>query len=173
MDTNELISKYSIKKVGDQMKISPAYGKKVVPVDELEEIKARKPEIMVELTARATAAAKREANIAAIEGIDAIISAQNAEEHYSRAFDRMMENESNDGARPPHKPTVSSAEMINKYPRAAAYLQAEGWTMSSNLDKYCAGKKALERIINGEDYTQVIAEMEAEWSAAAEKHVWD
>lgn len=173
MEVNEIISKYSIKKAGDQMKISPAYGKKVIPSNELEEIKAKKSEIMAELTARAKAVAKREANIMGIKGIDLIISAQNAEEHYSREFNRMMEDEGNDGAFAPTKPMISVAEVEAKYPRAAAYLKAENWTMSSNLDKYCAGKDALERIINGEDYAKVIAEMEAEWSAAVKKHVWD
>ena len=65
----------------------------------------------------------------------------------------------------PKKPIVSVAELKKRFPRAAAYITAEGWSRSSNSGKRQAGKKALERIIAGENHEQVLADMEAEWNA--------
>ena len=60
-----------------------------------------------------------------------------------------------------------------KYPRASAYLKADSWSDASNFEKASAGKKALERIINGEDHALVLLDMQEEWSKACESHLWD
>ena len=36
-----------------------------------------------------------------------------------------------------------------------------------------AGIKAKERIINGEDYNEVIKDMKAEWDEYIKDHLWD
>lgn len=73
----------------------------------------------------------------------------------------------------PTKPAVSITELYEKYPKAAAMLQAEAYSSASNVAKSSAGRKARERIIDGEDYTQVIADMEKEWTDYCDEHVWD
>ena len=60
-----------------------------------------------------------------------------------------------------------------KYPAAAAYLKAEGYWMSDHYAKSSAGKKAMEIIAAGGDYQKAIADMEAEWKAHCEQHLWD
>jgi len=143
----------------------------------LEEIKAKKSEILAYLAEKeAQEEARRQAKkakIAAIEGLEEINNAINAETEYNRAFNKMMEDESNDGVFPPKKPAINSADLKQKYPRAAAYIKAENWSFADHYVKSAAGKKAKERIVNGEDYKTVITEMEKEFSDHCMEHIWD
>ena len=50
-------------------------------------------------------------------------------------------------------------ELRAKYPRAAAYLEAERWIYSQNPVKVRLAARALEKIIDGEDPEAVIQEM--------------
>jgi hypothetical protein len=59
------------------------------------------------------------------------------------------------------------------YPVANAYLTAESWSCAAHHVKSSAGRKAKERIRNGEDYIKVLEEMEAEFKAYCEDHIWD
>lgn len=69
---------------------------------------------------------------------------------------------------------ASLEELVRKYPRANAYMKAESYAYSSsNNARAAAGKKALERILNGEDYKQAIADMKKEWCDYCEEHVFD
>jgi len=95
-----------------------------------------------------------------------------AQEQYEYERQKRWESESLSSIIP-QKPIVSVAELKTRFPRAAAYVKAENWTLSNNSGKRQAGKKALERIINGENHDQVIAEMEAEWNAYTKQHIWD
>ena len=114
--------------------------------------------------------AKIEANV---PGLAALTAAINDEYRYHEEFERMMEDENNDGARPPRKPAISSDDLRPQYPVAAAYLKAESWKYADHYAKSAAGQKAMERIASGEDYTQALNDMEAEWSAHCNAHVWD
>ncbi len=58
-----------------------------------------------------------------------------------------------------------------EYPLAAAYAKAENYSMARNDLKSNAGTRAMRAIENGADPMRAVAEMEAEWSAAAEKAV--
>ena len=142
-----------------------------------EEIKAKKLEILTyiaEQEEQKQAAYKiREAKIAAIEGLTELQNAINAELSYSKAFNRMMEDEYNDGVNPPSKPKNSSTELKQKYPRAAAYIKAENWKYANHYAKSAAGSKAVERIINGENWNIVITEMEQEFSDYCKENIWN
>ena len=141
------------------------------------EVKAKKQEILAYLRKKEAdekaARDARQEKIDSIEGLKEIERAQMDEERYSRQFNRMMDDEFNDGARPPRRPKANSIELRRRYPRAAAYLKAESWEYASNYAKASAGKKALERIINGEDYSKVLEDMDAEWSAHCARRAWD
>lgn len=172
-DLQYLIDVCQLKSHGDKIEIrNRKHGAK-----HIEEIKARRQEILdyfaQEQAAAEAARKERQDKIDAIEGLRELETAIDAERRYNAAFNAMMSNEYNDGACPPAQPKASPAELKTKYPRAAAYLKAEAWTLASHYAKYGAGKRAKERIINGEDYAQVIADMEAEWSAHCKEHVWD
>ena len=71
----------------------------------------------------------------------------------------------------PNPIAVQPEDVEKKYPKAAAYVEAEKYSKADNYDKANAGKKAMERIVAGENYETVIAEMKAEWLADAEKAV--
>lgn len=72
---------------------------------------------------------------------------------YHSQFERMMENENNDGVNPPaplDKAIHQAAyDLAAQYPRAVLYLRAEGYTVASNVNKYAAGKRAMEIIATG------------------------
>lgn len=178
---NGLISRWNIHLAPDGERIA-IYSRPSAAI--LEEIVSLKPQIMAELrqrkateeeleAAEEVACRARQAKIAAIEGLKAIENAIAAEEAYAEAFDRMMDDEYNDGVNPPSRPKESSKELKAKYPRAAAYIKAENWSFASNYAKAGAGSKAKERIINGEDYNTVLADMDAEWSVHCQEHIWD
>lgn len=50
-------------------------------------------------------------------------------------------------------------ELRAKYPRAAAYVEAERWIYSQNPVKVRLAARALEKILDGEDPEAVIQEM--------------
>jgi len=175
MTIQELIQKCGIKEhSGNQIMVD-----KTKVGSHLEEIKARKEEILSYFAAQhaavETARKDREAKINAIEGLNELQEAIEAEVEHHAAFTRMMENEgqSGNGALLPSLPEVSSKDLKAQYPRAAAYLKAQNYSLASNYAKASAGKKALERIIKGEDYEKVLADMEAEWSAHCEGNMWN
>lgn len=118
------------------------------------------------------AMAARNAKLAAIEGLEELQDARNAEANYHHEVNRRFEDEALSSIMPA-RPKVSAKDVAAKYPRAAAYVKAEGWTYASNYAKNAAGRKAVERILEGEDYAQVLAEMDAEWSAHVRDHAWD
>ena len=145
--------------------------------ENFEEIKAKKQEILnyfAEKAAKKEAIEKaRQEKIDAIEGLKEIRAAIEAEERYAYLFEKMTEDEYNDGVNPPTKPTVSLAELRAKYPQAAAYIKAENWSYAAHYKKSSCGLHAMNQIREGEDYQKAIAEMEKEWSAYCEEHIWD
>lgn len=168
MTTQEMISKYNITLHNDTQIAVGRNPKSLKPAEKQALVDA-KPEILAylkaEKQAKEYAAKARTAAINAIEGLDAIRKAMHQEYLYDKAFNRMMESE--DGCiNPPAPPKVSSDELKQEYPRAAAYIKADDWATSSNMERRIPGKKALERIINGEDYNIAIADMDAEHAQA-------
>ena len=81
------------------------------------------------------------------------------------------ENGGGVGVRP--KPKYDMDSLHAKYPRAKAYLNAQDFAASANDAKAAAGRKALEAIINGEDYARAVSTMEAEWKSHVASHIWD
>lgn len=117
------------------------------------------------------AAAARQAKIDAIPGLTEIRAAKNDLVEWHREFNESFENVGGLGVRP--KPAVDIATLKAQFPRAAAYLEAEAWSYGAHYAKVSAGKKALEKIINGEDYEKALAEMDKEWTAYCNEHAWD
>lgn len=108
----------------------------------------------------------------AIEGLQELEDASIAWKEYYIAYRRFIEDDAEGKA--PKKPEASLEELVRKYPRANAYMKAESYAYSSsNNARAAAGKKALERILNGEDYKQAITDMKKEWRDYCEEHVFD
>lgn len=104
----------------------------------------------------ADAKAKVKADLeAAVPGLSILRAAKNAAQYeadrYHQQFQHMMEDENNDGARPPIGEDKSLAEqassLASEYPRAALYLKAErqyeSTSWADNTGKGAAGKKSM------------------------------
>jgi hypothetical protein len=125
------------------------YGLQVYPATEWDAIQAQK---------RTEQDAALEAAVPGLaEAIRLSDAAYNERERYSRAFDRMMADEYNDGARPPKPEDKIIGEKftahLTAHPRAALYLKAKGQHESShwadNTGKGAAGQKAMDILAAG------------------------
>ncbi len=78
-------------------------------------------------------------------------AAYNEDCRYDQQFEKMMEDEQNDGVNPPaaYNKQQTASVLAAQFPRAAVYLKAEGYLQASNDKKYSAGKKAMEIIATG------------------------
>ena len=156
--------------VGDKMAVSPRdKAIKLVKAHpaEVQEIKAA---LMAEEAEERETAERRRAFRAAIPGLAEIEAADEAFFAYRRAFARGMD--SGDGVYP-KPPKENTDELRERYPMAAAMLRAESYSRAANYHKASAGRKAVERILDGEDWKKAISDMEAEWDAAVSEHMWD
>ena len=94
----------------------------------------------------------------AIEGVAEIKAAIKASFNYHQAKmelergDRFIED------MPKHNPGEIQ-EMKRKYPRAAAFLEAERWVNSGVPIKVRLGSQGCQRILDGEDYNTVLDDM--------------
>jgi hypothetical protein len=98
---------------------------------------------------RAKAEAKKQEMDKKIPGLSVLQAAYADEEEYREAFTRMMEDEQNDGVRPPKAPRHNIAELEQQYPAAAIYIKADGYEGASNYLKSAAGKKAKALLLEG------------------------
>jgi len=110
---------------------------------------------------------------AACPGIEELRAAYDDVARYHEQMERMMADEGNDGARPP-RPIKGDVDALRaKYPAAASYLRAESWSYADHYAKSGAGRRAMVRIEAGDNHAQVMADMEREWSAHCNAHIWD
>lgn len=106
-------------------------------------------------------------------GIYELVAAIDDEDNYHEAFERMMEDEHNDGAKPPKQPALSTERAAEMYPIASAYLTICNYTDADpssqvGYDKRSAGTWAIEQLEAGRDVIQVRDEMMARYQAARE-----
>lgn len=174
MTTEELIKRYGLEVIRDG-RICAHNGDLIKKDDADGEIRARLDEVReylkAEKEAAETARKERQAKIDAIEGLKELQKAISDWNEYHYKFNKCLASEF--AARFPQKPESDIDELKAQYPRATAYLIAEGWTYSSNHEKSSIGKRALEKIINNENYEETIKKMKEEWSANCDKHMWD
>lgn len=102
--------------------------------------------------------AERKAKVAAIEGLAEIRAAIVASIKYHQAKTR-FENGDIDFEDVPKHNTNEISDLRKKYPRAAAYLEAERWICTKNPVKVRLGSRAMEKILDGEDPFAVLDEM--------------
>lgn len=155
---------------GDMMAISPREKAiKLVKAHpaEVQEIKAA---LLAEQTEERETAERRRNFRAAIPGLKELETAREAQAAYREAFARAVD--SGDGIYPA-KPQSDPAELSVQYPMAAAMLRAESYSRAANYRKASAGRKAVERILDSEDWEKAISDMETEWHEAALEHMRD
>lgn len=169
----EIIKKYNLKVVdGDKLSASQILRKHK---DDEEFVKSHKQEIIrfikAEEEAARKAAAERRAKIDSIPGLKELQTAIHEHQEYNYEFSKFIENDAI--GKCPAKPTSDIGALKSAYPRAAAYIEAESYMDAAHYVKASAGKKAKERIINGDDPETVIADMESEWKNYCDEHIWD
>lgn len=156
--------------MGDKMAVSPRdKAVKLVKAHpaEMQEIKVA---MLAEQTEERETAERRRNFRAAIPGLKELETAREAQATYREAFARAVD--SGDGIYPA-KPKSDPAELSARYPMAVAMLRAESYSCAANYRKASAGRKAVERILDGEDWEKAISDMEAEWQEAVSEHMWD
>ena len=175
----ELISKYDIFDPQNGAGTIGIRNKEAVMRDSgaLEEIKAKKPEILAyfeaERQAEADAKAERERRIAEIDGLAEIKSAIAKLEKWEAEYERSFEGENAcGGLGVGQKPDTDIDALKKAYPRAAAYLAAEENAYSGNFEIAEIGKKSLEEVIYG-DYIAALRQMDEDVAAFAGRHIWD
>lgn len=143
--------------------------------DAMEVVRERKSEIYEYLVNRRNAenkaAEERQAKIDAIEGLKELKAARADIASWHEEFEKSFNDVGGLGVRA--KPNCDLKAMSEKYQRAAAYIKADAWSYAANFEKAAAGRKAKERIINGEEPDLVLREMEEEWDEACRSHIWD
>ena len=155
---------------GDMMAVSPRdKAVKLVKAHpaEVQEIKAA---LMAEEAEERETAERRRNFRAAIPGLKELEIAREAQAAYREAFARAVD--SGDGIYPA-KPKSDPAELSAQYPMAAAMLRAESYSRAANYHKASAGSKAVEHILDGDDWEKAVSDMEAEWHEATSEHMWD
>ena len=176
MTANELIKKYRITLATQNGKEGiMVYGMDAAKRDNaIEAIKAAKEEIKAYLKAEKAEqerkARERAERIAAIEGLNEIRSAIDDLESWQYEFDKSFDDVGGLGVR--QKPQYDIPAMKAKFPRAAAYLLAEEYSLKSNYELSAIGRKALETVIYG-DYSEAMTTMDAEIKEFADRHAWD
>ena len=101
---------------------------------------------------------ERRAKVAAIEGLAELRAAIKSWVNYHQAKALFERGEIDFEDVPAYKPGEIQ-ELQKKYPRAAAYLEAEKWIYSENPVKVRLAARALEKIVDGEDSTDALVEM--------------
>ena len=185
MTARELITKYDIilkRGLTDNGyepngKIIIRNGEECKQSGDYDTIIANKPEILNILMAEYNAGKERyqarQAKIKAIPGLDEITSALDDINSWHRELNESFEGEGGGGIGVRTKPKYDFDAMYARYPRAKAYLDALEFSRANNYIKAAAGSRALEAIINGDDYDDAIATMTAEWDAHCAKNMWD
>ena len=178
MNTQELIQRYKIALKIDEH--GQPTGNLIVyraGKTALAAIKTAKPEIVADLLAQREAGLRaeqdRQKKIAAIPGLREIEAARADLVNWKLEFDASFDSENGGGVGVRPKPKYDMDAMYAQYPRAKAYLDAQEFAASENDAKSAAGQKALESIINGENYEQAIHTMNSGWAAHCESHLWD
>lgn len=178
MTTQELIKQYRISLKLDEQG-QPNGNLMVCRADKsaLAAIKAAKPEIVAALLAQREACLRaeqeRQSKIDAIPGLREIKAARADLVNWKLEFDASFDGENGGGVGVRPKPKYDMDTLQAKYPRAKAYLDAQDFAASENAAKSAAGQKALEAIINGDDYALAISAMEAAWKDHVADHLWD
>lgn len=98
-------------------------------------------------------------NVPGIEEVrDAVDAAMNEDHRHNRQFNQMMDDEGNDGARPPRPINealwAKAHALQEKYPRAALYVQAEdqrdSGSWADNTGKSAAADTCIKMLESGE-----------------------
>ena len=116
---------------------------------------------------------ERQKKIQSITGLQEIRNAADEYTQYNRRLNRSFYGEGGGGVGVGQKPTANIAELKKKYPRAAAYLQAEKLSNASNYELQSIGREAVEKILSGKSYKKTLEEAKKKVSKLTDRWKWD
>lgn len=169
----EMIKKYNIKLNSDktQIMVDGKIGKSSTDTAWVKKHKAEIIDILLEKEAKEEAAREEyRQKLAAIEGLIELQNAMQEWSEYKSAMNRFIERDCIGEA--PEKPKATVSELKEKYPKAAAYVYADNWSYAAHYYKAILGERAKAKILDGEDYTEVILDMKEAWDDYT-KERWD
>lgn len=172
-EIRELVVKYDISEVDGNLKV---YMTNPVNKPDSDKIRSGKPEILEYLRNVKAQEQDRENRINAIEGLSEIRNCRWDWQKYNSESKNVMVYMMETGGvkkRTAEKPECTVKELMERFPRAAAYLEAESISLKTNFEMSDIGVKALERIIYEDDFESVIADMKKELDNLKSKHLWD
>ncbi len=158
VEIEAMIRKYAIILDGDKLAVRIRPRTQA----EIDVLRAARDEIAKYLTdvaaAEKAAYEARQARIRLnVPGLDEVREAIEASRRQHAAFERAMDR--GDG-RLPAATKIDLDTVKATFPRAAAYIKAESYSMASWDVKADAGRKAMERLEAGEDHIAVLADMD-------------
>lgn len=145
--------------------------------DVVPEITRRKAEIMAyferERREKEEKKKDRQDRIDSIDGLAEVKKAIQEKAEWQIRFNQSFEGEGAVGGLGVGEyPKHDIEGMLQKYPKAAAYLKAEEYKAKHNIELSIIGEKALNEVIFG-DYEKAMEDMERELKKFREKHLWD
>jgi len=150
MNAKEMVEQYNISLTETEKLNAPGYNN--LSADIKQALFDSQAEILAYLIAE-----KKELIARNVPGLDeltkALDAAYNEDCRYDDQTNLMMDDEYNDGSRPPAAIDTSlrsyADQLSAQYPRAAVYIRAQGYTAASNFKKYGAGKAAMKLLAGG------------------------
>lgn len=175
MKVKELIKKYNLQAVEKDGKMM-VHTRLRVPAEDVTTIKECREEILKEILAakeqRARAYQERQAKIKAIPGLAEIKAELEKAADWRRRFNASFETESGGGWGVGPRPQYDFEAAYKKYPQAHAYLIAEKEAYKSNFELAEIGRKALEKVINGQ-WEEAMDDLKREKDEFVDRHAWD
>ncbi|MBQ2063443.1 MAG: hypothetical protein II456_02590 [Firmicutes bacterium] len=174
MTIREMIDRYAIiEGTGDKRgKIYVGRASLADREGTFDEIRARKGEILKYFEDQARDAELRAAKVRSIEGLDIITAAIADMNGWRREFNASFDSEDGGGFGVRPHPDHDIDALMQRYPRAAAYLKAKEYADKESLSLSEIGKRAVDRILDG-DYVNAISDMQSEIKAFVDRHLWD
>lgn len=175
MEVKDLIKKYNLQAVEKDGKMM-VHTRARVPAKDVAAIKENREEILKEILAakeqRARAYQERQAKIKAIPGLMEIKDELEKAADWRRKFNASFETESGGGWGVGPRPQYDFEAAYKKYPQAHAYLIAEKEAYKSNFELAEIGRKALEKVINGQ-WEEAMDDLKREKDEFVDRHAWD
>lgn len=175
MEVKELIKKYNLQAVEKDGKMMVFTRAKVTAKD-VAAIKENRDEILKEIMdakeQEKRAYQERQAKIDAIPGLAEIKAALTKAADWDRQFNASFETEDGGGWGVGPRPQYDFEAAYKKYPQAHAYLIAEREAYKSNYELAAIGKRALEKVINGQ-WVEAMDDIKRETDEFTDRHAWD
>lgn len=175
MNVKDLIKKYNLQAVKKDGKMM-VYTRARVAAKDIAAIKANRDEILKEILDAKEQARKayeeRQAKINAIPGLSEIKAELEKAAEWRRRFNASFETEDGGGWGVGPRPNYDFDAAYKKYPQAHAYLIAEREAYKDNYELAEIGRKALEKVINGQ-WKEAMDDLKREEDEFVDRHAWD